>query len=314
VACYLEKPPTLYWNEYQQMLANEAKAKVPTIVGFNFQSDPVRLMLRERVSRGEFGNLKELRFYGFWPRPQSYFSRNSWAGKLLVGEYPVMDSVTGNAMGHFMQNMFHWAGIAEDRKVAKLASVESKLWRINEIESFDTILSRVMTEGGIEIRIAATHATSEQNHNLETVICENATIYFDVYGGYTITKAGRVTEKGNFFSDGALMRNYLEYVACLNNGREPCNTLDASESFVLFSGLNLVSSEGIGSLDYKTVETGRDGDPTRHSSVFVNMAKHFLREGEFIDDELKSAPVSPDDIVSLDSKLKALRPDAAKAL
>jgi predicted dehydrogenase len=307
VACYLEKPPTLYWREYQQMLANEAAAQSPTLVGFNFQSDPVRLMLRDRISRGEFGGLKQLRFHGCWPRPESYFRRNSWAGKLMVGDYPVMDSVTGNAMGHFIQNMFHWAGAVEGRKVAKLTSVESRLWRANNIESFDTILSRVMTEGGVEIRIAATHASSEQNHNLEMVVCEHATIYFDALGGYSIVSDDRTTEAGQFLKEGALVRNYLEYLACIEEGREPCNTLEACESFVLFSGLNLVSAGGIGVLDYTGTDSSGTGDSIRHSAEFCGMAKRFLREGQFPENGLPSACAAPSDIDLLDSRLKDLR-------
>jgi predicted dehydrogenase len=307
VACYLEKPPTLYWGEYQQMLAHEASAQSPTFVGFNFQSDPVRLMLRERISRGEFGALKELRFDGSWPRPESYFRRNTWAGKLMVGDYPVMDSVTGNAMAHFMQNMFHWAGVMEGRKVAKLASVESKLWRVNEIESFDTLLSRVITEGGVEIRIAATHGSSEQNHNLETVVCEQATIYYDALGGYTIVREGRATEAGQFLREAFLTRNYQEYLACLSEAREPCNTLDACASFVLFSGLNLVSAGGIGALDYQVGAPSAPGEAIRHSPEFAGMARCFLREGQFPEDGLPSERVGPEAIDLLDAKLKSLR-------
>ena len=42
LACYLEKPPTLWPDELAQMIATDADARFATNVGFNFTIEPAR--------------------------------------------------------------------------------------------------------------------------------------------------------------------------------------------------------------------------------------------------------------------------------
>jgi predicted dehydrogenase len=112
VPVYLEKPPTLWWEELETMIATDARAVRATEVGFNFITEPARAALKARLLAGEFGALRAAAFLGLWPRPAAYFKRNDWAGKIFRAGAPVplLDSCVGNAMGHYVQNLLYWAG------------------------------------------------------------------------------------------------------------------------------------------------------------------------------------------------------------
>ncbi|MGV3613897.1 MAG: Gfo/Idh/MocA family protein [Fimbriimonas sp.] len=170
--CYLEKPPTLWWPEYEAMLANERTARVKTQVGFNFVGDPFRVALQKRIREGEFGKLKAATFLAVWPRDLAYYTRNDWAGRLKVGDQWVLDSPIGNAVAHYVQNLLSFAEATE------VHEIKARLHRAHPIESFDTAFIEA-NAGDVELRIAVTHCGVEPAFNHETLYFEGATIHFD---------------------------------------------------------------------------------------------------------------------------------------
>jgi hypothetical protein len=110
LACYLEKPPTLYHAELDEMLAVEARAARQTQVAFNFIVEDSRQALKRRILAGEFGRVLRAGSHGHWPRPTTYFTRSAWAGRLFLGGRPVLDSCIGNAMAHYVHSLLFWCG------------------------------------------------------------------------------------------------------------------------------------------------------------------------------------------------------------
>lgn len=177
IACYLEKPPTLDPRELQNMLKVEKSARTPTHVSFSYIHLADRLELKRRIVGGEFGSLIELSFMGLAPRDHSYFERNHWAGKLLVGDTLVLDSCLGNAMAHFLNNMLFWAGTQSVSTRARPLEMKCELYRANPIEGCDTIFASSRLDNGATLRLAASHACD--NNSLQTterLVFQNATI------------------------------------------------------------------------------------------------------------------------------------------
>lgn len=187
VPSYLEKPPSLSWDEFQSMLEVEKGAKKATHVGFNFVGDPMRRELKQRVLNGEFGRLREVRFEATWPRDAAYYARNDWAGRLRVGNREVNDSVIGNAMAHYVQNLLFWCGPDVDG-VGAVREVRAWLARTRPIESFDTALVEAVVGDGVLLRIAATHAENYPYFDRETLILEHAEITFDRWNRSVISR------------------------------------------------------------------------------------------------------------------------------
>ena len=158
LACYLEKPPTLYWRELEAMLEVEKAAKFSTNVGFNFIAETARQNLKRRLMIGEFGALRRVSFLGHWPRRAEYFQRAAWAGRIRLDGRLVLDSCIGNALAHYIHNLLFWAGTREIFDWATVSCMKAELSRAHDIENYDTIFARGSFENGVEFRIAATHS------------------------------------------------------------------------------------------------------------------------------------------------------------
>ncbi|MET0261323.1 MAG: Gfo/Idh/MocA family oxidoreductase [Rariglobus sp.] len=244
IAVYLEKPPTLDYQELERMIETDRAAKKTTFVGFNFIIERARLALKQRMLDGEFGPIREARLIAQWPRPLSYFSRNNWAGRLLGDDNGViLDSCFGNAMAHFVHNLLFWAGDSSLMNWAKLETVRAELYRAHAIQGADTFFVESRTASGVTMRFALTHACDGPHSHAEIVVCENAEIH------YTVGKAAEI-----HWNDGrveavaidpfnALHENHLEYYRYLRNeASRPATTLVDSRPFVAINNLAYVSS------------------------------------------------------------------------
>ena len=250
IACYLEKPPTLFWRELDEMLEVEKAAKFSTNVGFNFIIETTRQNLKKRILDGEFGKLLRVSFLGHWPRPQSYFTRSPWAGKIWLHNRLVLDSCIGNAMAHYIHNLLFWAGTGELFDWANVAEIEAELYRAHAIENYDTVLAAGKFENGVQFRIAATHASKPPQYHWEEVKCEKATITYVAGSEWKIkwhrNARPRQAESGKADAD-LLARNFMAYFDYLRgDASRPPTTLQESKPFVHLTNLVYVSSQMIG--------------------------------------------------------------------
>ena len=164
----VEKPLSGSVAEGRAMAAAATAAERFVAVGFQDIYEPVARELKERLVAGAIGRVRSVRFLGLWPRPPSYFSRNGWAGRLVVDGVPVLDSPLNNAFAHFVNLGLFLAGptFAESGAARE---VEAVLWRTNAIESFDTGVVRAVTEAGVRLWFGASHACAA-NREPEIVV------------------------------------------------------------------------------------------------------------------------------------------------
>lgn len=199
-ACYLEKPPTLWWPQFQRMLRVEDQASIPTQIGFNFVGDPLRIVLRHRIQKGEFGALLSLGIANFWPRNDAYYARNNWAGRVQVEGQWVLDSPMGNACAHYVQNALFWVPNSE------VFEVQASRWRAHPIETWDTIFLAANLTGGITLRIAMTHTGADRSWEREYIELEKARISFNGWRKARIEwNDGRVEDLESEIRDGHQM-------------------------------------------------------------------------------------------------------------
>jgi len=204
IACYLEKPPTLWLAEYEAMLAVETRASRPTQVGFNFVGDPFRQSLRTRIEAGEFGALLSASLLAVWPRDRAYYGRAAWAGRLALDGKVVRDNPLGNAMAHHVQNLLFLSG------ATGIEAVRGSLYRAHEIESFDTALLSAALPSGVELRFAATHADDGRSFETETFRFEKATLIFTSWNRVEIHRGGEVEHLVSAIPDhGAMLEHNL---------------------------------------------------------------------------------------------------------
>ena len=237
-ACYLEKPPTLDPQELELMILTEQDARIETNVGFSFIHLQDRLALKQRMIAGEFGILRQMSFLGLAPRSPAYFGRNRWAGRMLIGDTVLLDSCAGNALSHYLNAMLLFAGKSGLQEWARPIEIQAELYRANPIEGPDTVFASCLLEGGIEFRMALSHACSNAEQiTEETLIFEKATITIRSSNQLEIQRADG--EHASFSMAGPSLAdsvdNYLGYVR--GNSIRPAQRLADCRGFVELNAL-----------------------------------------------------------------------------
>ena len=256
---YLEKPPTLDHAELERMIVADAGARRSSVVGFNFIIERQRLALKERLLAGEFGPIRGATLSAMWPRPAGYFSRNQWAGRLIVDGRFVLDSCLGNAMAHFVHNLLFWTGGPELFRWAQLVAVRAELYRAHAIAGADTFFVEADTPQGVILRFALSHACAGAGSHCEMVLCEKAVLRYVVGSHLEIRWTDGRVERTPLGPFDALVENHLDYFRYLRGETSrPATSLADSRSFVALNDLAYISSREISTIPASLVSTVRD--------------------------------------------------------
>lgn len=256
---YLEKPPTLDYAELDRMIQRDATLRRASLVGFNFIIEPTRLSLKERVLAGEFGAVRGATLTALWPRPVDYFRRAPWAGRLEIEGRMVLDSCLGNALAHFVHNLLFWAGRGDLMSWAQLTAVRGELYRAHSIQGADTFFVEADTTGGVNMRVAVSHACANSASQAEVVICEQATIRYVIGQTAEIRWCDGRIERLPLDPFDPLLENHLEYARYLRGSNSrPATTLTDSRPFVALHDLAYVSSGRITQIPPDRVSQSRD--------------------------------------------------------
>ncbi|MBC2603857.1 Gfo/Idh/MocA family protein [Puniceicoccus vermicola] len=171
----VEKPAAGSLEEVRQMQVARDRSGRQVFVGFqNMYADDL-LHVKDLLVSRMLGAILRIKVQVCWPRPESYYTRNDWAGRLVVAGCPVFDSPANNAMAHFIMMALFWAGPTRST-MAAWSDLEAHLYRSQEIESFDTLSAKLRTQSGAEILWNMTHSSSELLRPEIVVECERGAI------------------------------------------------------------------------------------------------------------------------------------------
>jgi predicted dehydrogenase len=270
IPVYLEKPPTLDYEELEEMIVRDRQARKSSLVGFNFIIEKTRLALKQRLLAGEFGAIRGGTLVALWPRPADYFRRNCWAGRLMMGDRIVLDSCFGNANAHFVHNLLFWAGGPDLYSWAQPAAVRAELYRAHAIEGADTFFVEADTTAGVSLRFALSHACTGVSSHAETIICDKATLRYIVGQQAEIRwNDGRIERVPLVEFDG-LAENHLDYYRYLRGETaRPATLLVDSRPFVALNDLAHLSSGSISPFPPALVTHVRD---EKEQKDYINIA------------------------------------------
>lgn len=153
-----EKPAAATIQQVTRMLRARDRAGRQVAIGYQWSfSTPIQT-LKGDILTGRLGQPRRLKSLCLWPRDESYYGRNDWAGRLRDrrGAW-VLDSPANNAMAHDLHNMLYLLGPSAEHS-AQPIDVVAELYRANAIENFDTAALRVHTDNGAEILFYGSHA------------------------------------------------------------------------------------------------------------------------------------------------------------
>lgn len=163
-----EKPAAATVEEVREMISVSKKTGKFLAIGFQRSYSSAVLKAKQDVIDGKYGKPIKFKCIAVQRRQLSYFERG-WAGKIKIGDNFVYDSVANNSCAHFLHNLFFMAGDKINTSAFPVNS-EARLYRVNDIENFDTITSKFTTDNGVELYFAATQC-GEENF-LPYTVCE----------------------------------------------------------------------------------------------------------------------------------------------
>lgn len=168
-----EKPVAGSLADAEAML--KAEAAHPSLflaIGYQWSFSKAVLDLRADIKAGKLGRPLRLRSLILWPRPLSYYKRNSWAGALKTPRGDaVNDSPLNNATAHYLHNCLFVLD-------AKPESLQAELCRANKIENFDAVALRCFA-GGAEILFYSAHTTRLNMGPVCSYEFENAVVSYE---------------------------------------------------------------------------------------------------------------------------------------
>jgi len=157
----VEKPAAAITADVDRMIEARDRAGRFVAVGFQWSFSHSILELKQDIMAGRFGAPLAGRAITLWPRTESYYLRNNWAGKKRDADGRwVLDSPANNAMAHFLHNLLFLLGERFDSS-ANPVSISAHLARANDIETFDTIAAQVTVMNGVDLLFLASHAIGE---------------------------------------------------------------------------------------------------------------------------------------------------------
>ena len=155
---YLEKPPVATLADYYTLLDAAATSGRSVQIGFQSLGSHALRAIEELVAAGTIGTLQGISATGRWVRDRAYYKRSRWAGKRSINGVDVVDGVATNPLAHAVATALRIAGA---RTTADVASVETELYRANDIESDDTSVIRIRTAFGLPITCVLTICATE---------------------------------------------------------------------------------------------------------------------------------------------------------
>jgi predicted dehydrogenase len=177
-AVLVEKPASGCVQDVDAMIAARDRARLPVLVSFQDTYDPTILSLKRAILDGVVGRVQSATVVGCWPRDEAYYRRTFWAGKIQHAGTWVLDSPLSNAFAHYLHLTFFLLG-RQENTWADLKSVESELYRVYDIENYDTTSQRFIASG-VPVLTLLTHACQTNVGPFIRIIGERGTIEIDL--------------------------------------------------------------------------------------------------------------------------------------
>ena len=191
---YCEKPMAGTVADARAMLEAEARSGRTLCLGYQHLSRPTIQRIKSHAVHGRYGELRRARCRVIWPRPQSYYRRNDWAGRVTVNGSVIRDSPLQNATAHYLQNMLYIAGPGPNEAAAPV-EVYAENYRANPIESADTQFVRVVTTEEAHIEMWVTHAGPRNVHPAMVLDFEDARLEWSVEGETVVYQGDREVDR-----------------------------------------------------------------------------------------------------------------------
>ena len=214
-----------------QEICDAAKGPKRIAIGFQDMYRPSTHEISRQLCEGRIGKLTGIDVLVLWPRGNSYYSRNHWAGAVEADGHVVRDSPINNATAHFVNLALFFAGLSSG-KMAKAEEVNAELFRVRDISSFDTAAIRIHTNTGVPMHVYATHSCLNNETATISVNGEQGSMTW-VQGKYVqwdVNGESETVEIESMFE--TKMAMWISVLKSLKDGSEFCCTPEMAMSHI----------------------------------------------------------------------------------
>jgi len=228
-----ERPAAATIQDVREMIGAEQASSRFVAVGYQWSFSSAVQALKKDIGSGIFGRPKRLKCLYLWPRDETYYQRNDWAGRKRDAEGAwILDSPAQNAMAHDLHNMFYLLGKETDSS-ARPVEVEAELYRANAIENFDTAAARVRTDEGVEILFIVSHVSNEDRGPVVRFEFEKAVVRCDSRTSGLWAELADGKRKDYGVPDAEPMNKLWQSIAGVRDGTPPLCGLEAAAAQTL---------------------------------------------------------------------------------
>jgi predicted dehydrogenase len=190
---HCEKPITATVQDAYKMIEARNRAGRLVTVGYQDHYASITTWAKQKILDGAIGRVKQVTVSACWPRSDSYYGRNNWAGAVKRQGAWVLDSPANNALSHEINIPLFVTGpsMSESNRATRL---EAELYRARDIENFDTCAMRCATEQGPEILILLTHAAAHGHGPVTEFIGEAGMLRRTNRAKFELIRDGEVVE------------------------------------------------------------------------------------------------------------------------
>ena len=160
---FCEKPPAPTVESCEKMVQARDRHRLIVAIGFHHVGHANAQWLKEFISDGNLGAISEV--VAIMPnyRPENYYERSEWVGKMKVGDHWCLDGVLSNQMIHFINESMFFASTNAAPHVACIEpeTTRSALYRVHDtpaLEMDDLGMFCCRLEGGVNFFCVATTA------------------------------------------------------------------------------------------------------------------------------------------------------------
>ena len=267
---YLEKPPVASLADFNTLCEAAQKSGRSVQIGFQSLGSHALQAIEELLASGAIGTLQGIAATGRWVRDRAYYKRSRWAGKRSIDGVDVVDGVATNPLAHAVATALRIAGA---RTMDDVASVETDLYRANDIESDDTSVIRIRTAAGLPVTCALTICATESVEPYVTLQgSEGQAVFHYTEDRLTVKTAAGHTEQ--VFGRDDLTENLLAH---RREGKELISPLLDSGAFMLV--LEAIRTAPLPAL-IDTAYVRWDGDGDAAHAVVVGIEDALARATE----------------------------------
>ncbi|MCC6581436.1 MAG: Gfo/Idh/MocA family oxidoreductase [Phycisphaeraceae bacterium] len=282
-AVMCEKPVAGCVDDLDAMIAARDKAKLPVAIGYQDVYDPTTVPAKRRLLEGAIGQVQSASVWACWPRDSSYYSRNNWAGALKRGDAWVMDSPANNALAHYINITLFLMGSTMELG-ATPQDIEAELYRVNDIENFDTCSLRLTLPDGVKINVQYTHAC-EENTNPFIEIKGSKGFLRRSYEEVLISSGGKEEKLPRSIAAmmSSLPRRFSQYVRGVANPDIAVSTLESARpQLVTINGASEATAVRQLSADQWTTKAQPTGATLRRIPGIEDAIRHCIRDGKLL--------------------------------